>query len=185
MDLWGPLVAGQHPDLSALADVLLSPHPYGHGGHHTMAIQQAHSNSVSASSSMKHGAMAAVAAADVASAQASDPMANAVASGVVLSAAEVAAAEAAAAAAANGAQGSSGSQAGAASRGSHSGGQGGPGVPPGSGAGVRGVPVTGPLELRCAMAERCLKARVGLAVDHFNKDFKKGFAAMQVGRALN
>ncbi len=178
MDLWGPLVAGQHPDLSALADVLLSPHPYGHGGHHTMAMQQAHSNSVSASSSMKHGAMAAVAAAAVASAQAPDPVANAVASGVVLSAAEVAAAEAAAAAAANGAQGSV-----AASRSSHSGGQGGSGVPPGSGAGVRGVPVTGPLELRCAMAERCLKARVGLAVDHFNKDFKKGFAAMQVGRA--
>ncbi len=90
-------------------------------------------------------------------------------------------------------------------------------LPPGSGPGVRGAAVTGPLELRCAMAERCIKARIGaaahvpsprrsllpllwmyiacflplcwflpfvlagLAVDHFNKDFKKGIGALQVG----
>lgn len=33
-DLWGPLVSGTHPDLGALADVLLAPHPFTHHHHH-------------------------------------------------------------------------------------------------------------------------------------------------------
>lgn len=71
----------------------------------------------------------------------------------MLSAAEVAAAEARSAGSATAGAGPGSTASGLATVGS--------GLPPGSGAGVRGVPVTGPLELRCAMAERCLKARIG------------------------
>ncbi|GFR51100.1 hypothetical protein Agub_g13429 [Astrephomene gubernaculifera] len=162
VDVWGPLVAGQHPQLERLAEALLAPpghlHGQPHGGPHG-AQQQAAQGRVAGGSSMG-GAAAGL--------------------GGVLSAAEVAAqAEAeeraakAAAAAGNGVAGPPS-----------------PSPSPAAAAclaaarGVRGVPVSGPLELRCAMAERCLKTRIALAVDHFNKDFKKGLVAMQAAKLL-
>ncbi|GIL44250.1 hypothetical protein Vafri_1768 [Volvox africanus] len=171
VDLWGPLVAGQHPDLSTLADVLLAPHPYTHHHHH---LHHSHSHG-------HHGIHGASRQSFTPVPMPSSESAAALAAtGGVLSAAEAAAAEAAAAAAARSGGSESSSSPGSlgAQRSTSS------GLPPGTGAGVRGVPVTGPLELRCAMTERCLKARIGLAVDHFNKDYKKGFAAMQTVRLL-
>ncbi|KXZ43436.1 hypothetical protein GPECTOR_90g522 [Gonium pectorale] len=209
-DLWGPLVAGQHPDLAALADVLLAPHPPSHHPHahlhqgHLHHASHSHSHPGSHSShshsqphTTHHGAKAAAAAHAAAGAGAGPGSAAGAgplpADGVgVLSAAEVAQTEAGSPAGAGGQVAASGasltaqtspSSAAAALNSPAAGGPGG-GLPPGSGAGVRGVPVTGPQELRCAMAERCLKARIGLAVDHFNKDFKKGFAAMQAAKLL-
>ncbi|EFJ51864.1 hypothetical protein VOLCADRAFT_87471 [Volvox carteri f. nagariensis] len=173
VDLWGPLVAGQHPDFSLLADVLLAPHPYTHHHHH---LHHGHGH---------HGTQLGVSRQSSAATPGPalpppESAAAAAAGGGVLSAAEAAAAEASAALRSAGSEASSSSPAGSQGpqRATSS------GLPPGSGAGVRGVPVTGPLQLRCAMAERCLKARIGLAVDHFNKDFKKGFAAMQTARLL-
>ncbi|PNW80894.1 hypothetical protein CHLRE_07g334100v5 [Chlamydomonas reinhardtii] len=160
-DLWGPLVSGTHPDLGALADVLLAPHPFTHHHHHhhlNHTTSHGHGHTASSKSLTTSG-----------SAALQEP-------GAVLSAAEVAAAEARSAGSATAGAGPGSTASGLATVGS--------GLPPGSGAGVRGVPVTGPLELRCAMAERCLKARIGLAVDHFNKDFKKGFVAMQAAKLL-
>ncbi|KAG2488975.1 hypothetical protein HYH03_012417 [Edaphochlamys debaryana] len=156
-DMWGPLVAGQHPDLARVADVLLAPHAFGHHHHHLH-------HAPSGGGSSKHVGAAV-------------PAIPAPAEGVVMSAAEVAAAEARASS-------GSGPTALLASSSPGASPHGGNGLPPGHGAGVRGVPVTGPVELRCAMAERCLKARIGLAVDHFNKDFKKGFVAMQAAKLL-
>ncbi|GLC38754.1 hypothetical protein PLESTM_000772100 [Pleodorina starrii] len=183
VDLWGPLVAGNHPDLSGLADVLLAPHPYTQLHHHLTHSQGHghHHGGHGASASRQSSAPAPEAAAAAGAAAAGG--------GGVLSAAEAAAAEAAAAAAAGAGARSGGSEAAATTATSSAGSQGAQrsgsnGLPPGSGAGVRGVPVTGPLELRCAMTERCLKARIGLAVDHFNKDYKKGFAAMQAAKLL-